>query len=139
LSVELTNPTEPFWLQSYNTPATDDPVRTLEQHAKVAATYALDAPGCEEAAIALVGYAISQIEFLRQFNMRSRDGARLSPKNLVELRLECAADTLELKRIGDAVNAKAPRSKLSAEIAWGVAHSMSMLRAIDHVLEEASR
>ncbi len=141
-NIELTKPTDTdgFWLQPYNSPINNDVIRTMERHAQVAAAFVLDAPGCEDAAIEIVLYAQSQIEFLNGFSVNgsARDNY-LSAKNLVELRLECAADLLELKRLSDLVVAKAPESRLAREIAWGPSHSMAMLRAIDHVLEEAGQ
>ena len=134
-----TNPDQ-FWLQSYITPDTDNMVRIMERHAQVAAAFALDAPGCEEAAIEVVLFAQSQIEFLQQFGLNgfARD-SHLSAKTLVELKLSVAADVLELKRLNDFVAGKAPASKLAREIKWALEHSLTMLHCLDRVIEEANR
>jgi hypothetical protein len=137
--ITTTTAANPFWLEQYVT--TLSPSGDIVVDLKHAIDLAAQLDGgarLPDAALTLVLYAKAQIEFLNQFSRFGGNYVRATTPDIVALRLECATDILALKRLADAVNAKAPATRLAREANAALEHALSTLRNFDAGLIRAN-
>jgi hypothetical protein len=125
-----------FWLNSYvDVQPSGDRVIDIQRAIALAAEIDSGA-GLPEAAMELVLYAQSQVEFLKQFHCFDRwyKWHTLSVPDIVSLRLGAAADVVELLKLARMVHDKAPDTRLDREAAAALGYASQHLQFLDTVL-----